>query len=75
MPAIAARLITRPRRGYPCVTCDRWLTGPHVRVYGYGEVGDPPYTVRQCVPCARQTALYDAKIKKVVDQKPEVEHG
>lgn len=42
---ISATVIRHPRWLRYCAHCRQLITGPVLRLYGYGETGDLPYTL------------------------------
>lgn len=62
---ISARFVKKPRKVYRCDggQCteynNRSILGEHIAMFGAAEIGDPPYTLRVCIPCAKGF-VYDA---------------
>lgn len=63
---ISARFVKKPRKVHRCDggQCteynNRSILREHIAVYGAAERGDPPYTLRFCIPCVKGSVAYDA---------------
>lgn len=53
---IKIRYVKKPRRVYYCGNCKARIAGPHFYVYGMAFIGDPPYSLRECIACVRQSS-------------------
>lgn len=42
---ISAKVIQKPRERRRCEDCLDFIDGPQLKLYGYAETGDHPYTI------------------------------
>ena len=75
MPVFYAKVVGKSRKR-PWLRCEsHWATdaapydavigaSPHLVMFGCAERGDPPYTLRVCLPCAR--ASFDKRVTDAV---------
>ena len=61
MGTISAKVIRKPRKRWYCANCGTGPMDEHLRLYGYGCSGDPPWVMRLCIPCGDNGA--DKKIQ------------
>ena len=64
---IQAKLIRKPRKRHACASCHVAIAKgePHLRLYGSARRGDPPYSVRMCLDCAKNSK--DPKIREATN--------
>ena len=71
MSTISAKVIKKPRAIRYCGRYQHNILipngQPHVRIYGSGFSGDPPYVLYLCVDCARRSP--DPKIRAAIKQE------
>ena len=53
---ISARIVKKAKKQKWCSGCGIRLLDRHVDLFGYGEPGDHPYTIHQCIDCATDYA-------------------
>ena len=70
---IQAKLIRKPRKRHACASCHGPIAigEPHLRLYGSARRGDPPYSVRMCLDCAKNSK--DPKIQGAMSLLPPAE--
>jgi len=65
---LSARFIKKSKLRRRCDDCKRPLTGPHIRLYGAGDPGDKPYTLRLHVTCANTPTATEPKLVEALEK-------
>ena len=61
---LSAKIINLSAKSRKCASCNRYIIGRHLRLYGMADIGDKPHNVYVHVGCAAKT---DPKIKAAID--------